>query len=74
MKNEFLLKILEEEQNDPSVSPGIKKPNMTNKELFYQGTKILNENNTAKSFRKDKYMKITNNDDIILARSVISYK
>ena len=38
-----LLKILEEEQNDQSISSGIKKPNMTNKELFYQGTKILNE-------------------------------
>ncbi len=73
-ENEFLLKILEEEQNDPSVSPGMKKPNMTNKELFYQGTKILNEQMIQSKNRLEKTsnMRITDNDDmaIILARSV----
>ena len=73
-ENEFLLKILEEEQNDPSVSPGMKKPNMTNKELFYQGTKILNEQMIQSKNRLEKTsnMRITDNDDmaIILARTV----
>ena len=47
---------------------------MTNKELFYQGTKILNEQMIQSKNRLEKTsnMRITDNDDmaIILARSV----